>query len=385
MSPSRSDRSGSARPDERVLLRAARQDRGWSQADAARELVRLAARTGSVVAGPASLKTQLSRWENGHATPEPEYRALLGRLYDRGPGDLGLEPPADPPAGRDPFSALRAGLAEAEGLDGPSLALLRDQLDATVRLDRRLGAAGAGEALAAQVDRLVVLAGHTLPEPARRAVHGLLADAALLAGAQERDRERPVQAWARFRLARSAALEAGRSGQAARARAESARLLVDAGLADRARELLGSDTDPWTMLARAEAEAAGTSPDPHRPGQGGRALRAGHAFDAVRPGLGLELDLIRHRRAVALAGVGDPAALDALEHATDEDAPVRDRAERLAASAVALDRAGRPSEAAEQAHRARLLALRIGADRVVSRLVGPGTAAGADEGRDRAR
>ncbi|HSU09017.1 MAG TPA: helix-turn-helix transcriptional regulator, partial [Pseudonocardia sp.] len=74
-------------------LRAARAARGWSQSEAARALAELASTRGVAVASAASLKTQLSRWENGHATPETPYRNLLGELYAGAGVDLA---PADP-------------------------------------------------------------------------------------------------------------------------------------------------------------------------------------------------------------------------------------------------------------------------------------------------
>ncbi len=64
-------------------LRTARAARGWSQTEAARELAALARSRGMPVAAAASLKTLLSRWENGHSLPEPQYRTLLADLYGR--------------------------------------------------------------------------------------------------------------------------------------------------------------------------------------------------------------------------------------------------------------------------------------------------------------
>lgn len=42
------------------------------------------------VASAASLKTQLSRWENGTVPDEP-YRTLLAELYERELGELGID------------------------------------------------------------------------------------------------------------------------------------------------------------------------------------------------------------------------------------------------------------------------------------------------------
>jgi hypothetical protein len=52
--------------------------------------MRLAESKGVKVATAASLKTQLSRWENGHITPN-YYQSLLCGLYRASPGELGFD------------------------------------------------------------------------------------------------------------------------------------------------------------------------------------------------------------------------------------------------------------------------------------------------------
>ncbi|RZT88032.1 hypothetical protein EV383_4966 [Pseudonocardia sediminis] len=380
--------TGGRATDGRALLRAARRDRGWSQADAARELSALAERTGVTVAGPASLKTQLSRWENGHATPEPEYRALLGTLYDSAPAGLGLAAEGQVPAGQP--GSLIGALAEAEALDDTALGLLREQVAATARLDHRLGPAGAADVLAAQVERLVTLADHVLSETLRRDLCALLAEAALLAGDLERDRARPVPSWSRYGTARAAALEAGRPDLAARARAGRAGLLLDMGEPDRARTLVGDADDAWSAVVRSAADAGGSGDvDGAGDAVAGSTVAGGEPagegtdgpgrtrIDAVRPGFTVEVDAIRHRRNLARASSGDEGACTALERAAGDDArPVRERAEASAVLALALRRAGRADDAVTHARRADLLALRIGAPRIaalVAEMLGPGT------------
>jgi transcriptional regulator with XRE-family HTH domain len=70
-------------------LQAARRARGWSQHRCVWELLRLAEQKGVRVASAVSLKTQLSRWENGHVTPG-YYQGLLCDLYRATPGELGF-------------------------------------------------------------------------------------------------------------------------------------------------------------------------------------------------------------------------------------------------------------------------------------------------------
>ena len=90
-------------------LQAARRARGWSQ-------VRAVSGAGEArqwkeihVASAASLKTQLSRWENGHVTPD-YYQALLCELYKSTPGELGfgIQELSDGLAGASPGPTLIA-------------------------------------------------------------------------------------------------------------------------------------------------------------------------------------------------------------------------------------------------------------------------------------
>lgn len=70
-------------------LQAARRARGWSQARTVWELTRLAGQRNTRVASAASLKTELSRWENGHVTPE-YYQGLLCELFSLSSTELGF-------------------------------------------------------------------------------------------------------------------------------------------------------------------------------------------------------------------------------------------------------------------------------------------------------
>jgi tetratricopeptide (TPR) repeat protein len=70
-------------------LQAARRARDWSQARTVWQLTRLAAQRGVKVASAASLKTELSRWENGHVTPG-YYQGLLCELFRLSAAELGF-------------------------------------------------------------------------------------------------------------------------------------------------------------------------------------------------------------------------------------------------------------------------------------------------------
>src|SRR3954447_22591240 len=86
-------RSGADTARGRALnrLRAARDERGWSQARLMYELERLASASGLAVPGRESLRIMVSRWENGHVRPDASYRGMLCRIYGQGPADLGLD------------------------------------------------------------------------------------------------------------------------------------------------------------------------------------------------------------------------------------------------------------------------------------------------------
>jgi transcriptional regulator with XRE-family HTH domain len=80
-------------------LRNARLRRGWSQNEVIDEIVRLAELLEERAATRPSLKTLLSRWENGHAVPAIHYRRVLSQVF---PGeDLGFRPATDEDARQD--------------------------------------------------------------------------------------------------------------------------------------------------------------------------------------------------------------------------------------------------------------------------------------------
>jgi transcriptional regulator with XRE-family HTH domain len=373
---------GSVSSDPTAALRAARVERGWSQTDAARELVQLGRRRGVPVAAAASLKTLLSRWENGHVVPEPQYRSLLAELFGRTAGELGLDPEARVARPTDGPQRLRAALDEAAAADAAAVALWREQLAAVSKLDDQLGAAGAGGLVRAQVTQLAHTLEHTLEPAARAAVGAVLTAAAALAGAQALDTGEPERAWEAYRRAQSAADVAHQPVAFFTALAGLARVLVEIGQPDRALTLLGVDppeapavaTGRWAaavglaMAAGGRAHAAAAAF-----GQAERATRqAGRspaAVDLCWPSTAdVEfLDLHRHK-GHALTVLGDPAAAVPLAGAlAGKPASTRHRAELHADLAAALAEHDPPA-AAGHARRAMELAARIGSRRIPARL-----------------
>ncbi|HZJ39587.1 MAG TPA: helix-turn-helix transcriptional regulator, partial [Demequina sp.] len=76
-------------------LMAARRARGWSQLRVVVELESRGVRRRLAMPSRTSLKTQLSRWENGHVRPGQPYVGLLAAIYELTPVQLGLVAHAD--------------------------------------------------------------------------------------------------------------------------------------------------------------------------------------------------------------------------------------------------------------------------------------------------
>lgn len=71
-------------------LQAARIDAGWTQARALLALREASTADGISIASPGSLKTMLSRWENG-ARVDPVYQRLLCKIYGHTAQELGFD------------------------------------------------------------------------------------------------------------------------------------------------------------------------------------------------------------------------------------------------------------------------------------------------------
>jgi transcriptional regulator with XRE-family HTH domain len=323
-------------------LRAARDAQGWSQTVAARALAGLARERGVPVASAASLKTLLSRWENGHATPDAPYRALLEELYAESGVDL--TPPAPVPDTAGPVARLRARLATAAAVDAEVVALWRAQLATAQHLDDRLGAAGAADAVRVLVEQLESVLPH-LPDPGRHGpVAALLARACLLAGTQALDGGDPDTAVARFTRATATARDAGAADLAAAAAAGHADALVD----------VGAPQDALAVLEHARPRPDRTHPP--------RDL----AVELAEPGF-----VLGHGILGTLGPAGAGPTVEQLSAALAEGSrSVRERAELHAELARACAAAGRADDAAAHARAARALATRIGSHRVLRLLDG---------------
>jgi transcriptional regulator with XRE-family HTH domain len=358
-------------------LQAARVAHGWSQAEAARELAALARSRGTPVAAPASLKTLLSRWENGHTLPDPHYRALLADLYGRSAAALGLSGPDG--TGDDTGDGLVASLAAAASVHrGGGIRLWQQQLELARELDDELGAAGAGELVHAMVEHVAETLLHTVPRTGRVAVAELLAGAAVLAGTQALDRTEHERAWRRFDQARQAAIEADLPAAAAAAAGGQAAVLVDVGDPGAAVQLLEQTAPVPDGSAQARldagmamARAAAGEPQASRRAMAAAEQRLGRSpTDLVdrrgrRP---VELVDLHRWQGRVLVTLGDTGAEAPLQRALAEGPrSTRQRAAVHADLALALH-VDRPEEAEAHARTARRLAAGIGSERIVARL-----------------
>jgi transcriptional regulator with XRE-family HTH domain len=355
-------------------LRAARGARGWSQSDAARRLAALGQAAGAPVAAAPSLKTLLSRWENGHAVPEPQYRALLGELYGRTPAELGIEGATADPVAVGARERLLAALAAAATVRQAGMEAWWQQLAAATRLDDEFGAAGAGELVRAQADQLDETLTHTTAQAQRAAVAAVVAWTTALAGAQELDRGRPDQAWRRYERARAAAREAEQPAAEAVAVAGQAAVLVDVGEAATAIEVVEA-AGPLASDAAQARLAAARAVSRAAAGDAEEALAAIPAAiptaDAVRPDgrAVVELADLHRWHGRTLVSLGDAeAAVRPLEQAlAARPRSARHRAAVHADLALALA-AEQPQIAAGHARTAREIATGIGAERIIARL-----------------
>lgn len=117
-------------------LKTARSARGWSQLRVLTALAELGALRGVPMPTRESLKTQLSRWENGHVAPQEPYCSLLAEVYGVAPVDLGL-PSA--PGPRLPGQRRADGVLGPTELTAESVGFMGGVLAQYARADNAIG------------------------------------------------------------------------------------------------------------------------------------------------------------------------------------------------------------------------------------------------------
>jgi len=369
-------------------LQATRKQLGYSAAETITLLSSRAKKHGIPIMSATSLKTKLSRWENGHeGVGLPEYRRLFREIYGRTNPELGF-PPEHVDAEAE---ELRARLATARTIDAPTVEVFRSQVAHARRVDRQFGGLTQLDQLRHHIDQVSELLAYTIGGAHRAALAAVLCEASTLAGWQSLDRNAHTQAWNHYERAKQAARESGSTALLAHATAEQAFVLIDIGetaiaaehtahartLGDRgSADLLRA----WLAAAHGETLA-----------HAGAADQARLAFDDADqqlPTNPVDPDLpfvflgdghLRRWRGNALAHIGDPEAIDHLEHALDQLPAefIRARASLLVDLSYAHAATGDREATQSYARDARRLAAQIKSDRHLrrlSKLVLPGAA-----------
>ena len=364
--------------ESRTKLQAVRHELGYSTGTVLRLLAERAAARNVTVMTPASLKTKLSRWENGHeAVGLAEYRRLFREVYGRTSAELGF--PDDEVEG--PAEELRARLAAARSVDAASVHAFRSMIDRMRQLDRQFGAAAHLDQLRAHIAQVEGLVMHAPASGQRAALAGALTEAAALAGWQALDRADLDQAWRFHEQAKHAAREAGAPHLLAHATAQQAYVLLGLDEPAAAAEQVAyarSTAEGGSPLMRAWLAAAHgemLAAD----GDRGGALRAfddaetllpADPVDPTLPFLFLGGAHLARWRGSALAQLGESEAIDQLTDALARlpGSWVRARSGLLVDLAHAHAAAGDRDAALGRAREARATARQINSDRQLRRL-----------------
>ncbi len=359
-------------------LQTVRRQLGYTAAQVIDLLARRADALNLPIATKMSLKTKLSRWENGKEQPSEIYRRLFREIYGRTNVELGFPDELE----EDPEAAeLRSRLAVARALDRETAEIFRHQVDHARRVDRRFGALTQLDQLRIQIDQVQHLLTYRAG-PQRPALAGVLVEASTLAGWQALDRAAVGQAWTHYERAKAAAREAESAALLSHATAEQAFVLIDldetTAAVDQlahARSIANGTATPllraWLAAAHGETlAAAGHADDAQRAFDTASDLLPADPIDPALPFLFLGDSHLDRWRGHALARVGAPDAIDqltaALAHLPADF--VRARTGLLVDLAFAHAAAGDRDATLNYAPQARRLAAQIKSDRQLRRL-----------------
>ncbi|MGH3492078.1 MAG: hypothetical protein ACRDRL_29550 [Sciscionella sp.] len=314
-----------------------------------------------LVAGKRADGTLLGR-------PNPATARLLERIFGITVDTL-LSEPASSVRRLDDERQLRERLNAASRVDASLLNLLQDQLTATRRLDRQLGAVIAHDEVLAKIGQVSGLLTHSLM-PARRArLAALLAELHTLAGWQALDMAQLTDSWQHYEHAKTAAHEANDPAITAHTRAEQAFVLVDLDDASAAVDLLTTTranaaphADPllgsWLAAAHGETLAAhGDRSASLQAFDDATALLPTEPGASGRPYLALDSVHLARWRGHALARIGEPEAIDVLTHALDRLDPTFTRAATAMHVDLAIAYTWRRERDAAEAHKTKATAM----------------------------
>jgi transcriptional regulator with XRE-family HTH domain len=319
-------------PDRRRAggaLRAARLQRGWSQARVVNALVGHLGPIGALGANADSLKVYVSEWENGRRTVGEDYRAALRAIFGLTDAELfgiGAHLDAMGSDGSSAYDELRTRIEHGGSVDAGMVDALRQQTELFRTVDRQLGAPRLVDQMAAHLATLDEALVYAVLPDARRPVAEVLSAASTLAGWQSLDVGAPDRAWRHYETARRAAVEAERHPLQAHAMGEQAYVLSDLGQPVLAVELVraalttAAGRAPTRLLAWLHAAEAELCALAGMRDEGLHALElaerevpdGSEARDEAVPGLFLNNSHFRRWRGDALALMGDVQAIDDL-------------------------------------------------------------------------
>ena len=278
-------------------------------------------------------------------------------------------------------SELRQLLDAARRVDGSTIELLHQQLDAIRRLDRKLGAIVVRDELNAKIRQVQRLTTYSLAPGTREPLAALLSEMHTLAGWQALDLGDIPNAWQHYEQSRSAAAQSHSIANEAHAAAEQAFVLIDAAATHDAIDLLDharrrADTAAPRILRAWLAAAHGEALAAH-----GDQSASLHAFDHAahllpddpaddRPYVALDPVHLARWRGHALARFGHPDAITVLTDALNRLDPTFVRAETALRVDLATAHAanGDRDEARTHSDHAAQLAAQVGSARQSRRI-----------------
>lgn len=291
-------------------------------------------------------------------------------------------PTIAPPELSDDILQLQARIAAGRNLDAHTVSLLRQKLDITRVIDRRLGASALLDELRGQIGQIERALCTVLDQSVRSGLAEVLVDASTLAGWQSLDQGFVIDAWDHYNRARAAAHEASSCELEAYACAGQAVVLLDIDdtraaveLTNHARTIAEGRTPKllysWLTAGYGEACAAnGNHNECMRAFDDASRSMPSQADYSEAPYLVFDPTHLERWRGNALARLGKPEAIDVLSEVLRRLDPTFARA----ATALRVDLVqvftvlGQQEAAATHAKDARLLAAQIGSTRQRRRL-----------------
>ena len=363
-------------------LQAVRAEFGWSQSRLVVELRRRAALEGTPLGSDATMKTEVSRHENGRVTPSHTWRRLYRAAYGRTDEELGFLQPRPEAVSLVGTEELSARLAASAALSIVEVQLLARQVDQIRTLDRQIGAHAVLDQLRNVIGTITALREYSLRPSIREALAALLADAGALAGWQALDVGSISQAWRHYETAKEAAREAGSPALLAHAMAEQSILILEVGEPRHAVELIQAARSvnerhgpplltAWLHATEGEAHSvAGADRECRNALDAAFAQLPRDTSDPALPFIFLDEPHISRWRGNCLARLGDEGAVDALTNAlaTMDASFARAEAGLRCDLAQAMVIRGDLGEAHAQARRARQMAMRVGSVRQLRRV-----------------